>query len=45
MANHVTQELFEEGMAHAEKVACSPDDDHCYPLPDRLEDGQASCTP
>jgi hypothetical protein len=35
MADKVTQELIEEGMARAEKVACRPGDDRCYPFPIR----------
>jgi hypothetical protein len=45
MADKLTEELIAEGMARAEKVACRPDDHRCYPLPNRLEDAQASCTP
>jgi hypothetical protein len=45
VADQVTQEMIEDGMARAEKVACRPDDHRCYPFPNRLEDAQASCTP
>jgi hypothetical protein len=30
MTDNVTQELIEDGMAHAETVACSPGDTRCY---------------
>ncbi len=40
-----TQEMIAEGMALTEKVACSPGVDRCLPLPNRLEDARASCTP
>jgi len=45
MAGTLTQEMIEEGMARAEKVACRPGDDRCYAFPNRLEDAQASWTP
>jgi hypothetical protein len=45
MADQLTQDMIEEGMARAEKVACRPGDDRCYAFPDRLEDTQTSCTP
>jgi hypothetical protein len=32
-------------MARAEKVACRPDDDRCYPFPDPLDAARATCTP
>ncbi len=28
----LTQEMIAEAMARAEKVACAPNDDRCYPL-------------
>jgi hypothetical protein len=37
--------MIDEGMARAEKVACDPFDDRCYPFPDRLEAVRATCTP
>ena len=45
MAELVTQAMIEEGMARAEKVACSPGDSRCYAFPNRIEDVRASCTP
>jgi hypothetical protein len=45
MADRLTDEMIEEGMARAEKVACGLGDHRCYPFPNRLEDAQASCTP
>ena len=44
-AAELSQEMIDEGMARAEKVACSPGDHCCLPLPNRLEDARASCTP
>jgi hypothetical protein len=41
----LTEERIAEAMARAEKVACRPGDDRCYPFPDRLVDARASCTP
>ena len=32
-------------MAQAEKVACQPGDDRCYPLPYSAEQAQKTCTP
>ncbi|MBA2445031.1 MAG: hypothetical protein H0V49_06845 [Nocardioidaceae bacterium] len=32
-------------MARAEKVACAPGDDRCYPFPDSLEQVRSTCTP
>jgi hypothetical protein len=45
MPDKVTQEMIEEGMARAQKVACAPGNDRCYPFPDRIADVRASCTP
>ena len=45
MADKVTQELIEDGMARAEKVACRPGDHWCYPFANRLEDAQSGCMP
>jgi hypothetical protein len=45
MAEKLTQEMVEDGMARAEKVVCRSDDDRCYVFPDVLEDVRASCTP
>ena len=42
MADRLTQDMIADGMARAEKVACRPGDDRCYPFPDRLEVAQAS---
>jgi hypothetical protein len=44
MADRLTQDVIADGMARAEKVACRPGDDRCYPFPDRLEVAQASCS-
>jgi hypothetical protein len=41
----LTDEQIAEAMARAEKVACRPGDDRCYPLPYGVEDARASCTP
>src|SRR5215203_7363045 len=41
----LTEERIAEAMARAEKVACRPGDDRCYPLPHGLDDARASCTP
>jgi hypothetical protein len=41
----LTEEQIAEAMARAEKVACRPGDDRCYPFPDRLVDALATCTP
>ena len=45
MADKLTQEMIEDGMARAEKVACRPGDDRCYVFPDPLDDVRASSTP
>jgi hypothetical protein len=37
MADALTEDMITEGMARAEKVACRPGDDRCYPFPDPLE--------
>ena len=44
MTDRLTQEMIADAMARAEKVACRPGDDCCYPFPDKLEDARASCT-
>ena len=44
-APELTQEMLAEGMARAEKVACSPGDDRCYPFRWGLEEARESCTP
>ncbi len=41
----LTQEMIDDGMARAEKVACRPADPRCYVFPDPLEDARATCTP
>jgi hypothetical protein len=43
--SELTEERIAEAMARAEKVACRPGDDRCYPLPYGLEEARASCTP
>jgi hypothetical protein len=45
MADKLTQEIIEGGMAWAEKVACRPVDDRCLPLPDDVENARQTCTP
>jgi hypothetical protein len=45
MAENLTQEMIDEGMARAEKVACRPGDDRCYPLPYDVESAHQTCTP
>jgi len=37
MADRLTEQMIEDGIAWAEKVACPPGDDRCYPFPDPLE--------
>ena len=32
-------------MGRAEKVACAPNDDRCYPFPDPVDDARKTCTP
>jgi len=44
MVDKVTQEMIQEGMARAEKVACRPGDDRCYSLPYDVESAQQTCT-
>ena len=41
----LTQEMLDEAMARAEKAACAPGDDRCYPLADPLHEAQQTCTP
>ena len=41
----LTQDMIEDGMARAEKVACPPGDDRCYAFPDPLVAARQSCTP
>jgi hypothetical protein len=41
----LTEDVIAEAMARAEKVACRPGDDRCYPLPYGLNEARASCTP
>ena len=45
MAEKLTQEMIDEGMARAEKVACTPGDQRCLPLPYDVESARATCTP
>ena len=45
MTPELTEAMIAAAMARAEKVACRPGDDRCYPLPNRLVDARASCTP
>jgi len=41
----LTQEMIAEALARAEKVACSPGDDRCYPFRWILQGARESCTP
>jgi hypothetical protein len=45
MTPELTEERIAEAMARAEKVACRPGDDRCYPLPYSAEDARKTCTP
>ena len=45
MAEKVAQELIEDGMTRAEKVACTTRDDRCHPFLDRQEDVLVSYMP
>ena len=45
IAEKLTQEMIDEGMARAEKVVCRPGDGRSYAFPDRLVDALATCTP
>ena len=44
-APELTQEMIAEGMARADKVACSPGDGRCYPFRYSLQWARESCTP
>jgi hypothetical protein len=41
----LTNVMIAEAMARAEKVACTPGDHRCLPLPDDVESARATCTP
>ena len=46
MTDHMlTQEMIDKGMARADKVACPPGDQRCYPLCSSLTWARESCTP
>jgi hypothetical protein len=45
MDDRLTQEMIDEGMARAEKVACRPGDVRCYPLPYDVASARQTCTP
>jgi hypothetical protein len=45
MTPELTEEMITEAMARAEKVACRPGDDRCYPLPYDVKSAQQTCTP
>ncbi len=45
MAPELTEERIAEAMARAERVACRPGDDRCYPLPYAAEEARKTCTP
>ena len=40
MTPELTQEMIDEGMARADKVACSPGDQRCYPFRWGLKTGE-----
>ena len=40
-----TADLIAEGVARAERVACSPANDGCSALPDPVPEARKSCTP
>jgi hypothetical protein len=44
-APELTEERIAEAMARAEKVACRPGDDRCYPLPYSAVEARKTCTP
>jgi hypothetical protein len=41
----LTEEMIAEAMARAEKVACAPGDQRCYPLPYSAVEARKTCTP
>jgi hypothetical protein len=41
----LTEEMIAEALARAEKVACTPGDQRCLPLPYDVEGATATCTP
>jgi hypothetical protein len=41
----LTEEMIAEAMARAEKVACTPGDPRCLPLPCSVSGALESCTP
>src|SRR5215204_3623962 len=45
MTPELTEERIAEAMARAEKVACRPGDDRCYPLPHSAVEARKTCTP
>jgi hypothetical protein len=45
MTPELTEDRITEAMARAEKVACRPGHNRCYPFPDPVEIARASCTP
>jgi len=40
----LTQAKVTETMARAERVACTPGDHHCVPLPDDVDGARQTCT-
>jgi hypothetical protein len=44
MTSELGEEMIAEAMVRAEKVACRPGDDRCYPFPDPVAEAQVSCT-
>jgi hypothetical protein len=44
MTPELSEEAIAEALARAEKVACRPGDQQCYPFPHRLVDARPSCT-
>jgi hypothetical protein len=45
MADKLTQDMIWDGMARAERVACRPEGDRCYPLPYDVASPQQTCRP
>jgi len=45
MVDKLTQEMIAEAMARAEKAACRPGNDCCFPLPYGVESAVSTCSP
>jgi hypothetical protein len=41
----LTQAMIDDGMARAERAACTPGDGRCYVFPDPLDEARQTCTP